>query len=93
MVFSSATLFWSNPHADAALTVRSESDTPDLGLDDFTPVTRPGFAVADLAGSIALTDHLRLTGRMENLAGAHYEEVYGYGEPRRAVFVGFRWTD
>jgi len=87
----SASLFWARGPFDAALTVRSESDQADTGLDGFTPVTRPGFTVADLAGGYKVNGHIRVTARVENLGGAHYEEVYGYGEPGRSVFVGLHF--
>ena len=87
----SASLFWARGPIDAAFTVRAESDQADTGLDGFTPVTRAGFTVADLAAGYKVNDHLRLTARVENLGGAHYEEVYGYGEPGRSVFVGLHF--
>lgn len=38
----------------------------------------------------ALTDRLSLYGRMENVADAHYEPVYGYGAAGRAIYGGVR---
>ena len=89
----SASLFWKRGRVDAAFTVRGEDNDLDTGLDGFTRVIRPGFVVADLAGGYALNDHVRLTARIENLAGGHYEEVFGYGEPGRAIYVGIRLKD
>jgi vitamin B12 transporter len=88
----SASLSWTHGRADATFSVRSESDQSDTGLD-FTPVTRPGFTVADLAAGFKLTEHIRVTGRIENLAGVHYQQVFGYGEPGRAVFVGLHFRE
>jgi vitamin B12 transporter len=76
-------LFWAKGRLDAALSVRGEDDDADTGLDGFTPVIRPGFVVADLAGGYALNDHIRLTARIENLADRRYEQAFGYGEPGR----------
>jgi vitamin B12 transporter len=84
----SASLLWKRGPWDAAFSVRSESSTPDTDIDGFTPVTKPGFTVEDLAGGYDLNAQIRLTARMTNLANAHYEEVYGYGEPGRALYVG-----
>lgn len=78
----SGTLFWSDNRWDAALTVRAESSQADAGG------MRGGFAVADLAGGWRLNDQVRLTARVENLFGAHYQEALGYGEPGRSVYVG-----
>jgi vitamin B12 transporter len=89
----SGALFWNRGKVDAALTVRNESSQADTALDGFSRFERPGFTVASLAGGYALTRRLTLTGRVENLADTHYEESYGYGEPGRSVFVGFRFRD
>ncbi len=83
----SASLIWQGRRADLALTVRAQSKAADVYGE-----IRP-FAVASLAGSYALTPHLRLTGRIENLTDAHYQEAFGYGEPGFGAFVGFRLTD
>ncbi|HLI67745.1 MAG TPA: TonB-dependent receptor [Caulobacteraceae bacterium] len=88
----SASLFWTHGPWDAAFTVRAEDQDLDTGLD-FSPVVRPGFAVADLAGGYRLNGHVRLTARVENLADRRYEEAFGFGEPGRTVFVGVRLAD
>lgn len=49
------------------------------------------FTIAYLTAAYAVTAHLSVTGRIENLAGSHYEEAYGYGEPGRMILVGFIW--
>jgi vitamin B12 transporter len=88
----SATLFWKQAGFDAALTVRAEDaqDDTDLG---FGYAVRPGFVVADLAGGYAVNPHIRISARIENLAGAHYQQVYGYGEPGRTFYVGLHFRD
>ena len=83
----SASLTWSNTRADATLTVRGQSSAADA-----SGRIRP-FAVADLTASYQLNPHVRLTGRIENLANTHYQEAYGYGEPGIGVFVGLRLKD
>ncbi|THD77995.1 MAG: TonB-dependent receptor [Phenylobacterium sp.] len=88
-----ASLFWDHGRWGAALTVKAESSQPDVDRDGFTPVTRPGFAVADLAGSYRLNDQLTLTARVENLTDKRYEESFGFNEPGRAVYVGVRLRD
>ena len=83
-------LFWTRGKIDATFSVRGEDDDLDSGLDGFTPVIRPGFMVADLAGGYALNDHDRLTARIDNLANSHYEEAFGFGEPGRTFTVGVK---
>jgi vitamin B12 transporter len=67
--------------------VRAQDAAPDL-LGTIRP-----YAIAYLAGAYALSPHLTFTARVENLAGSHYEEAFGYGEPGRMVLVGLKWRD
>ncbi|HEX3700451.1 MAG TPA: TonB-dependent receptor, partial [Phenylobacterium sp.] len=88
-----ASLFWARGPWQAALTVKLESSQPDVDRDGFSPVTRPGFVTADLAGSYRLNDQVTLTARVENLSDKRYEETFGFGEPGRAVYLGVRFKD
>ncbi len=90
---ASGSLFWTKGPFDAALSLRAEGDDVDVGLDGFTPVVRPGFAVADLAGGYAVNKHIRLTARVANLTGEHYEDAFGFGEPGRTFLVGVRLSE
>ncbi|MFL5297635.1 MAG: TonB-dependent receptor plug domain-containing protein [Phenylobacterium sp.] len=85
-----AALFWDEGPWRAAFTVRAESSQADTALNGFSRTTRKGFATADLAGAYRLNDHVSLTGRIENLADERFQEVFGYGEPGRAAYVGVR---
>lgn len=80
----SATLGWAGERLSAALTVRGESDQDDVGG------VREAFVTANLNGSYAVTDQVSLTARIENLADARYQQVFGYGEPGRSGYVGIR---
>ncbi|WP_374516983.1 TonB-dependent receptor plug domain-containing protein [Brevundimonas sp.] len=84
----SATLGWSGERLSAALTVRAESDQADS--DGFATVMRDGFVTANLAGSYDLTGAVTVTARIENLTDEAYQQVFGYGEPGRSGYVGFR---
>lgn len=86
-----ASLFWSRDPWGAALTVRAQTSQADVARNGFTRIRRPGFAVADLAGSYRLNDQLTLTARIENLTDKRYEENFGFNEPGRAVYVGVRF--
>ena len=83
----SASLLWSGSRADGELTLRSQSGAADFYGDV------QSFAVVNLAGSYRLTDHIRLTGRVENLTNTHYQVAFGYGEPGVSVFAGFKISD
>jgi len=90
---ASGGLFWTWRQTHLGVTVRDESSDSDIGLDGFTPVTRPGFTVANLTGAYDLTKHLTLTARIENLGNTHYEESYGYGEPGRSAYIGIKFRE
>ncbi len=51
-------------------------------LDDYT--------VVNLTAQHELTDHILLTGRVQNLFDEEYEEVQGYLAPPRTFYVGLR---
>ena len=80
----SATLGWTGERLSAALTVRGESDQDDAGG------VRQAFVTANLNGALAVTDRVSVTARIENLADARYQQVFGYGEPGRSAYVGVR---
>jgi vitamin B12 transporter len=86
----SVTLYWTSRRWQAALSVRAEGPDADITPSTFAPQTRPGFVVASLSGSYALTPHVDLTARIEDIADTHYQEVLGYGEPRQMLFLGVR---
>ena len=80
----SATLGWTGERLSGALTVRGEGDQDDAGG------VRQGFITAQLNGSFILSETVILTARIENLADARYQQVFGYGEPGRSGYVGIR---
>lgn len=86
-----ASLFWNQDPWGAVVTIRAETSQADVDRDGFSRIRRPGFAVADLAGSYRLNDQLTLTARIENLTDKRYEENFGFNEPGRAVYVGVRF--
>jgi vitamin B12 transporter len=88
-----ASLFWTRDRWGAALTVRAESSQADVARDGFSPVRRPGFAVADVSGSFRLNEQITLTARVENLTDKRYEESFGFNESGRAAYLGVRLKD
>jgi vitamin B12 transporter len=81
----SGSVAWQGGGWHADLGVRGQSQAPDSN----GPIR--SFAVAYITASFAVTSHLSVTGRIENLADTRYQEAFGYGEPGRTVMVGFRW--
>jgi len=86
----SVSLDWAEGRWAADFTLRSEGKDADEDPSTFLPATRPGFTLADISGSYALSPSLQLTARMEDIADTHYQEVLGYGEPKRMIFFGIR---
>ena len=86
----SVSVGWAAGPAKGVLTARAESEQADIEPASFTRSSREGFVVADVAGSYALADGVEVTARVENLTDETFQEVLGYGEPGRSVFVGLR---
>ena len=53
-------------------------------------VAMKAYSLVNLAGALKLNGTLELYGRIENLANARYEEVYGFNTPGRAAYAGLR---
>jgi vitamin B12 transporter len=86
----SASLDWHGERLRGGLTVRAQGEQGDLDPSTFGAAMRKGYVVADLAGSYAISKGLELTARVENIADRRYQQVLGYAEPGRTVYVGFR---
>ena len=55
-----------------------------------TTVTLNSYTLVNLAGSLAISDRLKLTGRVENLLDEEYQEVFGYGTPGLSAYFGIK---
>lgn len=86
----SVSVDWRRDRMRGALTLRAEGEQADIDPATFTPTTRQGFVVIDLANAWTLREGLELTGRIENLSDQDFQEVFGYGEYGRAAYVGLR---
>jgi len=86
----SISLDWTHNRWQADFTLRSEGKDADEDPSTFLPATRPGFTLANISGSYALSPNLQLTARVEDIADTHYQEVLGYGEPKRMLWFGIR---
>jgi vitamin B12 transporter len=65
-------------------------DRDDLDFSVFPSerVTLEAYTIARIAAAWDVADHIRLTGRIENLFDADYEEVLDFGTPGRAAYLG-----
>jgi vitamin B12 transporter len=86
----SISLLWNSGPWEADLTVRAEGKDADIDPSTFVPTPRPGFVLADISGSYAISPRLQITARVTDVANTHYQEVLGYGEPKQMFFLGVR---
>ena len=86
----SAVLSWRGDRLSGALTVRVEGEQADSAPNTFAAAIRQGFLTADIAAAYAVRPGVELTGRIENLFDADYQQTLGYGELGLAGFVGVR---
>ena len=88
---ASAALFWADGPWSGAVTVRGESSQSDTARNGFSRTVRKGFVTADVSGAYVLNEQITLTGRVENLTDKRYSEVFGYGEPGMAGYIGVKF--
>ena len=94
---ASVNLTWSAPRGLGSITgtVRYNGPQKDITFTDpsfaTTPiVTLPHYTLVNLSGEVKLTQTLGVFGRVENLLGERYEEVFSYRAPGRAAYAGVR---
>ena len=90
----SVNLTWRAPgdRGSITATVRYNGDMTDTDFSAFPArtVAMKAYSLVNLAGALKLNGTLELYGRIENLANARYEEVYGFNTPGRAAYAGLR---
>lgn len=92
----SVAVSWRAPQDRGGLTavVRYNGRTNDLAFTDpsFVPVRAQlgAFTLVSLNGDLALSRRLALFGRIENVLGEHYEQVFSFTNPGRAAYAGVR---
>lgn len=58
---------------------------------DFSTAVDAGYALTDLTGSLWLTPHLQLRGRIENLFDISYQTAAGYRSPGRGLYLSLHY--
>jgi vitamin B12 transporter len=85
---ASLTVDWRLSDLTLAATLLYIGPRPDIGRESFAPEKLPGAATLDLAASYRLSGGLRLTGRVENLSGTHYQNPDGFLRPGIGAYAG-----
>lgn len=62
----------------------------DFSTRPAATVTLDSYMLVNLAGSLAISDRLKLTGRVENFLDEEYQEVFGYGTPGVSAYLGIK---
>ncbi len=70
--------------------IQSVSDSLDTDFQTFSRVSLDGYTLVGLRAAVPINGALEFYGRVENLFGARYETVSGYGVLGRNAHVGVR---
>jgi vitamin B12 transporter len=62
----------------------------DVNTFTFTPVENAAWTTVALRGAVRLSDRAELYGRIENALDETYQDIFGYGAPGRAAYIGIR---
>ena len=89
------TIFSTDERFAGTLTVRYNGRQNDVTFTDPTYATSPvvslqEFVLVNLNAEYKLSDRFSLFGRVENLLGEEYEEVFSFATPGRAAYGGVR---
>jgi vitamin B12 transporter len=87
----SVTIDWTPDRGpEVSLAVRRVGDREDVDFSTFPSerVTLDAYTIARIAAAWDVAERVRLTGRIENLFDAEYEEVLDFGTAGRSAYVG-----
>jgi vitamin B12 transporter len=92
-----ATIFSPDERFSSTLTVRYNGRQTDVAFLDpiffsSTTVSLKEYVLVNLGADYKLTDAITVFGRVENLLGEDYEEVFSYRTQGRAAYGGVRVT-
>jgi vitamin B12 transporter len=89
---ASLTAEWSRGRVTAGASLAYVGKRLDSDFDAFpaVPVTLDDYGLASLRIAYRLSGRLELFGRVENAAGADYQDVFGYNSPGRSLYAGLR---
>jgi vitamin B12 transporter len=89
-----ATVFSTDQRFSGTLTVRYNGRQDDVAYTDPSfvpvPVSLDEYVLVNLNAEYKLTERVSLFGRVENLLGENYEEVFSFATPGRAAYGGVR---
>lgn len=85
---------YTSRYATVSGTAHYVGERNDLNFAGFpaTRVVMPSYTRVDVAGEVAVgRSGLKATLKLQNALNAHYEEIYNFPAPRRAVMIGVKY--
>lgn len=64
----------------------------DFSAYPYQTISLPGYVLVDAVLTAALDSRLDIFARLDNILGARYEQVWGYGAPGFTLRTGFRYS-
>lgn len=88
--FNVSNIYQYSDEGDAGVNVRYASSRRDYDWATSALTSIPSFTVVDFTTNYRLNPNTTLYARLENLLDKRYEEVSGYGQPGRGLYVGVK---
>ncbi len=88
--FTLGTSYQYSDKGDVGMNVRYAGSRRDFRYSDSALVSIPGFTVMDMNTSYKVHPNASVYARLENVLDKRYEEVSGFGQPGRGLYVGVK---
>ncbi|MEO5971503.1 MAG: TonB-dependent receptor, partial [Bdellovibrionia bacterium] len=75
-----------------AISGRYVGDRDDVDVVTFKRLRMPPFTILGLTANYKTSDKFKVFGRIDNLLDLTYEEVNGFGTPKRSIYLGVGYT-
>ncbi len=88
--FNVGTTYQVNEQADVGANVRYAGSRRDVYWSNSVLTSIPAFTVLDLNANYKLNPNATIYARLDNVLDKRYEEISGYGQPGRGLYVGVK---
>jgi len=88
--FNIANIYQYSEEGDVGLNVRYSGSRRDFRYYDSALVSIPSFTVVDVVTNYKVNKNATVYARLENILDKRYEEVSGFGQPGRGLYVGIK---
>jgi vitamin B12 transporter len=87
-IFTANAQYQASRKLDLDCDMRLVGEQYDTNYATYDQVTLPSYFIANIAGSYKISTEWKAFARVDNLFNKHYEEVYSYRSPERAIYGG-----